>query len=106
MTYLAYRFGRKETRVTEQRKHEAIAASLVLQAVRGLWAETDPPKRGSDRSPPRRMRAPDDEEDIVIVRRPPPPYYGPMPGLSVGGVIGGGYGRVGGGNRSPGRGRY
>ncbi|WP_445489171.1 caspase family protein [Rhodopseudomonas sp. RCAM05734] len=69
-------------------------------------AETDPPKRVTDRSPPRRMRAPDDEEDIVIVRRPPPPYDGPMPGLSVGGAIGGGYGGTGRGHGSPGRGRY
>jgi uncharacterized caspase-like protein len=67
-------------------------------------AETDPPKRVTDRSPPRRVRARDDE-DIVIVRRPPPSDYGVSPGLSIGGVVGG-YGGVGRGNGSPGRGRY
>lgn len=67
---------------------------------------TDPPKRVTDRSPPRRTRAPDDEEEDIVVVRPPPPYYQPSPGLSVGGVIGGYGGGFGRGNGSPGRGRY
>ena len=77
-------------------------------------AESEPPKRVTER-PQRRPRVEPDDEDVVIVRRPPV-YYAPGPsiGIGIGGGLGG-YGRgsgggasggYGGGTAGTGRGRY
>jgi hypothetical protein len=71
-------------------------------------AETESPKRVSDR-PSRRSRAAPDDEDVVIVRRAPPVYYEPGPSIGIGGGPGGygrGNGGYGGGAVGPGRGRF
>ena len=55
-------------------------------------AAASPRHRSSLPPPPRYASEPDD--DVVVYRRPPP-VYAPMPGISIGGFMGGGGGRGG-----------